>query len=276
MKRKASGTILEAAVRAAREAGELMRRNLNRPKRVQQATAHDIKLELDLRCQRMIGRALRAALPEAAVIGEEEGIGDPSSPWRWVVDPIDGTVNFHYGIPHACVSIALQEAGESRKSPAGAAYEDGYETRLGVVFDPFTDELWTAVAGQPARLNGRVIRVSDHRRLEESVIAVGFAKHRRWLEWMLPIFEHLAHRVRKIRMTGSAALALTYVASGRMDGYIESGVKLWDIAAGGLIVQQAGGVFWRRRIGDTGGFEMVASVEPLQRPLHRLRTSKSK
>ena len=100
--------VLAVAVRAARAAGALMRANLRSPKKVNVATAHDIKLELDVRCQRTIERILRRAFPQTSILGEEGIVGDPHAMSRWVVDPIDGTVNFAYGIPHACVSIALQ------------------------------------------------------------------------------------------------------------------------------------------------------------------------
>lgn len=263
---------LDAATRAARDAGDAMRRHLNRPKKVHSATRHDIKLELDVQCQHRIARILKPAFPDAAFLGEEGTEGNPDSPWRWVVDPIDGTVNFTHGVPHACVSIALQSRSETAPafSPDGAAYADGFATRLGVVFDPFTDELWTATDRGPARLNGRPIRVATTTRLSASVVALGFAKSRASLERMLPLFQHLVHRVRKIRIMGAAALSLTYVASGRFDAYVESGVRLWDIAAGGLLVQRAGGVFWRRELADRSGYAMLVGPAPLQRALRRL------
>src|SRR5437667_818500 len=138
-----------SAVRAARSAGALMRQHLQAPKRANLVTQHDIKLELDVRAQNLIQRILGRAFPEAAFLGEEGISGEADADWRWVVDPIDGTVNFAYGIPHACVSIALQErvlAGHSslvtRHSKA-----DPYRTLVGVVYDPFCDELWTATHG---------------------------------------------------------------------------------------------------------------------------------
>ncbi len=262
---------LACAVHAARLAGERMHRELRRPKKVHQATQHDIKLELDVQCQRLIERTLRAGLPQASILGEEGMVGDPGNPLRWVVDPIDGTVNFAYGVPHACVSIALQCRRRTEGGPgAGAVYEDGYETCAAVVLDPFTDDLWTATSHGPARLNGRRISTSSRVRLEESIVALGFAKKRSTLNRMLPVFESLVHRVRKIRIMGAAALSMTYVASARFDGYVESGVRLWDIAAGGLIIQRAGGVFWRREVGRDRTFEIVVSGPGLQRSLHRI------
>ena len=230
---------LDSSAAAARAAGSLMRQHLRRTKKVNEATAHDLKLDLDVRCQRLITRALAADFPDLPVLGEEgyDEIEVQNADFRWVVDPIDGTVNFAHGIPHACVCIALQA-----RMGAGPAQ---FETISGVVYDPFQDELWTALQGRPAKLNGRRIRVSRRQKLADSVVTMGFAKSQRTLDQMLPIFNDLIHRVRKIRLMGSAGLALTYVADGRFDAYLEAGVRLWDIAAGGLIVECAGGQFGR-------------------------------
>jgi myo-inositol-1(or 4)-monophosphatase len=179
-----------------------------------------------------------------------------------VVDPIDGTVNFAYGIPHACVSIALQQRGDGEE-----AFADGYETVVGVVYDPFSDEVWTAIRGQPARLNGRVIHVSRRRNLDESIVSIGFAKSRESLEATLPYFNQLVFRVRKIRMMGAAALGIAYVATGRFDAYIERGIRLWDIAAGGLILECAGGEFWRQPIPGAHSYRMVATNGLLRKTL---------
>lgn len=266
-------TLVAESARAAREAGALMRRNLRQTKRINESTQHDIKLELDVRCQRLIERILHKALPEASILGEEGTSGNPDFPLRWVIDPIDGTVNFTYGIPHACVSIALQCASDPAKKPTDLSYEDGFQTVLGVVYDPFTDELWTATEDGPALLNGKPIQVATRTRLNETIVALGFAKHTHTLNRMLPVFQRLVHRVRKIRITGSAALSFTYVASGRFDAYVETGVRLWDIAAGGLILQRAGGVFWRRAVDSSQTYEIVISAAPLQRTLHRMNAS---
>lgn len=257
-------TVLNGAVDAAKTAGAVMRRELHANKRANEVSQHDIKLELDVRCQAMIQRKLRQTLPEAALLGEEGINGDIDSEFRWVVDPIDGTVNFAYTIPHACVSIALQQ--RSGKAPA-TAYEDGFDTKVGVVYDPFQDELWTAVRGNTARLNGRIIRSSKRRKLDEAVVSIGFAKSKENLDATLPYFIDLVHKVRKLRMMGSAALALTYVACGRFDAYIERGIRLWDIAAGGLILECAGGKFWHQAVNKEHTFRMLASNKPLQKQL---------
>lgn len=252
-------------MQAARAAGVVMRKNLRLTKKVNSATLHDIKLDLDVRCQKFIERRLRKGFPQIAILGEEGISGNAEAAQRWVVDPIDGTVNFTYGIPHACVSIALQ----FRVRATGD--EDDYDTAVGVVYDPFADELWTAIRGGAAKLNGRVIRVSENGQLREAIVSIGFAKSRNSLEHTLPYFNKLVRRVRKVRLMGAAALALTYVATGRFDAYIERGIRLWDIAAGGLIVECAGGEFWREPIAGKYAYSMVASNGRLRRKLAALR-----
>jgi myo-inositol-1(or 4)-monophosphatase len=253
-----------SAVRAAQAAGKLMRRELNAVKKANEATQHDIKLELDVRCQKLIEKSLHSDFPQAALLGEEGVAGKPDAEYRWVVDPIDGTVNFTYGIPHACVSIAFQR---HINDPKAAGFPDGYQTQVGVVYDPFCNEMWTAIHRQPARLNGRIIRVSQRCKLDEAIVSIGFAKTREHLEMTLPYFNQLVHRVRKVRIMGAAALALTYVATGRFDAYIERGIRLWDIAAGGLIIECAGGEFWREPIPGEHAYRLIASNGPLRRQL---------
>lgn len=249
---------LNTAADAAGAAGELMRKNLNRAKRINSSEQHDIKLELDVRCQKLIERKLRAAFPGVAILGEEGTLGDPEAATRWVVDPIDGTVNFTYGIPHACVSIAFQERSSS----------GDFHTFAGVVYDPFTDELFTAVRGGPAKLNGKTIRVSSRTRLDEAIVSIGFAKSTASLERMLPQFNKLVYKVRKIRIMGAAALAMVYVAAGRFDAYVESGVRLWDIAAGGLILECAGGDFFNEPVGTDHTYRVIANNGELRKQLN--------
>jgi myo-inositol-1(or 4)-monophosphatase len=255
----------EAARTAARAAGALMRKNLGARKKVNAQATHDIKLELDVRCQQLIERTLARALPDIAVLGEEGESGADDSPARWVIDPIDGTVNYAYGLPHACVCIALQV----RSSGKAARVDDGYATVVGVVYDPFLDELWSAVAGDVARLNGRPIRISARTRLAEAMTAMGYGKNEQTMGIALRIFRRLSQRARKVRNMGSAGLALTYVAMGRFDAYVERGVSLWDIAAGGFIVERAGGEFWRERLPD-GSYRLIASNGKLRKQIRTL------
>jgi myo-inositol-1(or 4)-monophosphatase len=260
------------AVKAARAAGKVMRANWYAPKKINATEAHDIKLELDVRCQALIERTLASALPDIPVLGEEGNTGDTSAEYRWVIDPIDGTVNYAFGNPHAAVSIALQ--GPSDQWPAAGGKRasnlvtrnSGHVSIVGVIYDPFTDELWTTVVGQPTRLNGKVVRVSARARVEEAVIAFGFSKSQGNLEKCLPHFVRLTRRARKIRVMGSAALELSYVACGRLDAYIERTINLWDVAAGALLLENAGGEF-HAVAAPEGKLRMCADNGKLRRKL---------
>lgn len=241
----------------AREAGQLLRDHFGEVQKINQAEAHDIKLQMDVDCQRLIEKRLMAAYPSHSIVGEEECCGDPNSEYRWIVDPLDGTVNYTYGIPHFCVSIALQ-----KKQPEGRLASDmqGYESILGVVYDPMKNELFSSEKGGGTRLNGKPIRASDRACLEEAIMSVGFSKSDSAMEKGLGVYTSLTRRARKIRTMGSAALDLAYVAAGRMEVYLEFKVRLWDIAAGVLMVQEGGGaVKLRPYKEDAHTFEALAS-----------------
>jgi myo-inositol-1(or 4)-monophosphatase len=218
---------LVAAIGAAREAGKLLRENFGRPLKVNAKEAHDIKLELDVRSQDLITRLLLKSFPDHAILGEEGSAANDSNEFEWVIDPIDGTVNYFYGIPHFCISIALRHRGE---------------IIVGVIYDPMRDELWHAERGGVAYLNQRTINVSTHDDISEAVVSVGMSKTMIEVEVGLSIFYEMLTRARKCRLMGSAALDLAYVATGRFDAYIERSVNWWDIAAGVLLVECAGGV----------------------------------
>jgi myo-inositol-1(or 4)-monophosphatase len=217
---------LDAAENAARAAGRLLRQNFRGHKRVKVLAAHDIKLEIDVQAQELIGKLLLEEFPAHALYGEEGIVGDQSSDHQWIVDPLDGTVNYFYGIPHFCVSIALRLQNE---------------IVVGVIYDPVRDEMWTGQRGEISKLNGAPIHVSDRTALAEAVISIGLAKTGETINTNFPRLQQMIHRVRKCRVLGSAALDMAYVASGRMDAYIETGISLWDIAAGALLVENAGG-----------------------------------
>jgi myo-inositol-1(or 4)-monophosphatase len=220
-------TDLELATQAALEAGKLIRQNFGSDATVDEATHHDIKLALDKESQDLITGILLDSRPGDALYGEEGLAGNQDSERQWIVDPIDGTVNFFYGIPHFCVSIALRVAGE---------------IVVGVIHDPMVGETWTVEKGGPAMLNGRPIQVSKRVDLAESILYVGCGKDEEALRTGVERFHRASLRARKMRMMGSAALGMAYIASGRIDGYIESRISLWDIAAGQLLVETAGGM----------------------------------
>lgn len=217
---------LEIAIGAARAAGELLQSHFGRALDVNEFAAHDIKLDLDVRSQAVIEAILLGAFPEYAFYGEEGIAGNADSDWQWIVDPIDGTVNYFYSIPHFCISIALRQKRE---------------IMLGVIYDPMRDELWSVVRGGTPTLNGRPIVVSTRSQLSDAVVSVGFSKTKTTIAAGLPMLERYVSRARKCRLMGSAALDLAYVACGRLDAYIEQSVSLWDVAAGALLVEAAGG-----------------------------------
>jgi len=242
---------LTVSIQAARAAGKVMRDNWYLAKKINSAEAHDIKLELDVRCQALIEKTLARAFPQIPVLGEEGNTGDTTAEYRWVIDPIDGTVNYAYGIPHAGVSIALQHRAKSV---------------VGVIYDPFADELWTTIQGEPTRLNGKIVRVSNRTKIEDSIIAMGFSKSQDNLQKSLPHLIRISRRAKKVRIMGSAALELSYVASGRFDAYIERTINLWDVAAGMLLVENAGGEFYSVP-GPNGKLRMCADNGKLRKKL---------
>jgi len=217
---------LDAAEKAARAAGKLLRKNFGRPQRVNAVAAHDIKLQIDIQTQELITKLLLKEFPKHALYGEEGIVGDQSSEHQWIVDPLDGTVNYFYGIPHFCVSIALRLRNE---------------VMVGVIYDPIRREMWKGQKGETSKLNGDPVHVSDRADLAEAVVSVGLAKTGETINANFPLLQQMVHHVRKCRVLGSAALDMAYVACGRLDAYIEQGISLWDIAAGWLLVENAGG-----------------------------------
>ncbi len=221
-------SLLSTAIEAAHAAGKLQRENFGTDLAVNEMLKHDIKLDLDVRSQELITEILLKAYPDHCIKGEEGDSGNSDSDTQWIVDPIDGTVNYFYGIPHFCVSIAAKQNGEYV---------------AGVIYDPMMNETWAMEKGAVPTLNGKAIRVSDRAQLSDAVVTVGFSKSRAALEASFDRFKRISVEVRKTRMLGSAALALAYIACGRLDAYIEEQISEWDIAAGKLLLEAAGGCF---------------------------------
>jgi len=226
---------VNVAVRAARAAGNVILRYMNRIDglNIVEKQRMDFASEVDRLAEAEIVKELRRAYPSHAILAEESGAMG-KGPLTWVIDPLDGTHNYLRGIPHFSVSIALLEKGE----PV-----------YGVVFDPLRGELFTASKGDGAYLNDRRIRVSKREDLGGAMIATGYPyRQRQHLEAQLNMTRVLLGQAEDIRRSGSAALDLSYVAAGRYDGYFEIGLKPWDMAAGVLLVREAGG-----RYGDFAG-----------------------
>lgn len=222
--------------KAARKAAPKLRRDFGEVDALQVSRKGpaDFVSAADRAAERTIYEELKHARPDWGFLGEEGGTveGDPAKP-RWIVDPIDGTSNFLHGIPHFCVSIAVED-------PMGA--QGRPEITAGLVYQPLTDESFWAEKGRGAWLHDRRLRVSARREIADALIATGipFKGHGDFGEWRR-IYEAIGPEVAGIRRFGSAALDMAWVAAGRFDGYWETGLQRWDVAAGELLVREAGG-----------------------------------
>ena len=215
-------------VKAARLAGNVLLRNINRldSLTIVQKARLDYASDVDRDAEAVIIKELKRAYPQYAILGEESGF-QGSGQTMWVIDPLDGTSNYLHSIPHYCISIARVVEGEPHDA---------------VIFDPIRNELFTASKGAGALLNDRKIRVSPRKDLTGSLLLTGFApRERERASRQLSCLNSLLTQAEDIRRTGSSALDLAYIACGRADAYFEAGVKAWDIAAGILLVREAGG-----------------------------------
>jgi myo-inositol-1(or 4)-monophosphatase len=224
---------LEAALSAAKEAGEVLRKGFGWQHSIRYKGEVDLVTEVDEQAEQVISEILLGAFPAYGMLAEEGGSLAGEKDARWIVDPLDGTTNYAHGLPIFCVSVALERSGE---------------VVLGVVHDPIRDEVYVAERGGGATLNGEPIRVSDTEELIQALIATGFPYDRLKMPEALELFARFTAMTRGMRRLGSTALDLSYVAAGRLDGYYERGIWAWDIAAGGLILEEAGG-----RVTDYGG-----------------------
>jgi myo-inositol-1(or 4)-monophosphatase len=212
----------------AKKAGEILRSGYGQQHEINHKGAIDLVTEIDYLSEALILQELRTAFPEHQVVSEESGAQRGSDCCLWFIDPLDGTVNYAHNIPIFSVSIAYQEAGEMQ---------------LGVVFDPLRQECFSSERGKGARLNGAPIYVSQQTNLDQSLLVTGFSYDIRTREKNnLDNFARLALNSQGVRRLGSAALDLCYVAAGRFDAFWELSLSTWDIAAGSLIVEQAGGI----------------------------------
>lgn len=234
--------LVETAAEIAREAGAEIRRRVPGAREIAtKLNSVDLVTDTDQAVDRLISQRLHDAFPDHARLTEETGAtASENAPVCWVVDPLDGTVNFAHGVPHFAVSIAAVAGfhpGDTLDTPG-----PGAEILAGVVYDPMRDELFEATSNGPARLNGETIGVSPCTALAEALVASGFPYDRRErADEYLGEWRKLLPRCRDLRRAGAAALDLAYVAAGRFDAYWERGLHAWDIAAGILIVRRAGG-----------------------------------
>jgi myo-inositol-1(or 4)-monophosphatase len=222
--------MLNIAVKAARRAGAI----INRASQdigtltIKSKNFNDFVSEVDVAAERAIIDTLKDAYPTHGFLGEESGSTSHQSDFIWIIDPLDGTTNFLHGFPQYCVSIALRHKGEITQA---------------VIYEPNRNDLYTATKGRGAFLNDKRIRVSKCDKLQDALIGTGFPfRDFKYLDDYLSMFKSMIQKTTGIRRAGSAALDLAYVANGSLDGFWEIGLSAWDIAAGGLLVREAGGI----------------------------------
>lgn len=221
--------MLNIAIRAARSAGDLILRSADSigQLRIDQKGKNDYASEVDRAAERDIINIIRTAYPDHAILAEESGSHEGND-YVWVIDPLDGTTNFLHGFPQYCVSIALKIKGK---------------LEVAVVYDPLRDELFTAKRGGGAMLNNRRLRVTQPNSLKGALLGTGFPfKTDTHLDAYVNMFRALTTECAGIRRAGAAALDLAYIAAGRLDGFWEIGIMEWDMAAGILLIKEAGGV----------------------------------
>lgn len=222
--------ILNIATIAAKEAGEFIINELENvgQLKIEEKGRNDYVSEIDKEAERIIISTIRKYYPDHNILAEESGKHETPSKFEWIIDPLDGTTNFLHQLPHFAVSIAVKEKGKLMH---------------GVIFDPFKGELFSASRGDGARLNNYKIRVSGQKQLKNSLLATGFPYHNfDYVDAYLSSFKEFMLQTSGLRRAGSAALDLAYVACGRVDGFWEFNLKPWDIAAGALIISEAGGL----------------------------------
>jgi myo-inositol-1(or 4)-monophosphatase len=223
--------LLNFAIQTARDAGSILLEKLGRAKI---SNKGDINLvtEADLASEKLIIERVRSHYPRHAILAEESGAAEglntdgAKSEWRWIIDPLDGTTNYAHGYPCFCVSIGIERAGR---------------IEMGVVYDPTRDELFAAERGQGATLNDRAMRVSEVDDLNRAMLCTGFPYNVRERPQFVKHFENFTMQAQAVRRDGAAAIDLAYVACGRFDGFWEDGLQPWDVAAGLILIEEAGG-----------------------------------
>ncbi|WP_288062989.1 inositol-1-monophosphatase [Rodentibacter caecimuris] len=255
--------MLNIAIRAARRAGNVIAKNYERRDDIEtlQKGINDYVTNIDKAAEAEIIEIIRKSYPEHTVITEESGaIEGKDSDVQWIVDPLDGTRNFMNGLPHFAVSIAIRVKNR---------------TEVGVVYDPIRNELFTAVRGEGAKLNDVRLRVDAKRELQGAIVATSFPfKQPKLMPTQFAMMNALIEDAADFRRTGSAALDLCYVASNRVDGYFEMGIKAWDCAAGDLIVREAGGLVCDFEAGNSylrSGNIVAAPPRVLKEMLNKIR-----
>jgi len=240
--------LLNFAIQTARDAGSLLAERFGRALQVTNKSELDLVTESDLASERLIIDRIKTYYPRHAILAEESGASNPEdretqNEWLWIIDPLDGTTNYAHGYPCFCVSMGLEHNGRME---------------VGVVYDPMRDEMFTAERGAGASLNGRRIQVSAVRHLAGALLCTGFPYDVRERSEFARHFANFIMNAQGVRRDGAAALDLAYVACGRFDGFWEEGLKPWDVAAGALLVEEAGG-----RVSNYAGGPLSIYVPPI-------------
>jgi myo-inositol-1(or 4)-monophosphatase len=221
--------MLNIAIRAARAAGSLIVRYVDRVDslNIKEKARNDFVSDVDRMAEQAIIETIRRSYPDHEILAEESGASG-NSEFQWIIDPLDGTTNFLHGFPHYSVSVALRHRGQLDQ---------------GVVFNPISQELFTATRGSGAQLDNKRIRASTHKGLDQTLLGTGFPfRELQHLDSFMASMQAVIPHAAGVRRTGSAALDLAYVAAGRLDGFWEFGLAPWDMAAGALLVREAGGI----------------------------------
>ena len=223
-------SMLNIAIQAATQAAKVINLNLDRIDlvKVTKKSHNDFVTEVDKKSESIIIEHIEKYFPDHQIIAEESGIREKKSDFTWIIDPLDGTNNFIHGYPHVSISIALQQKSE---------------LKMALVYNSTTHEIFSAIQGKGAKLNNTRIRISQPKNLSRALIGTGSPfRANQPVEPYLNVFKEVIEHCSDIRRSGSAALDLAYVAAGKLDGFWESGLKIWDIAAGVLLVKEAGGI----------------------------------
>lgn len=222
--------MLNFAIETARDAGRVLLEKFGRSINISKKGEIDLVTEADLASEALIIERIKSHYPKHSILAEESGeaaITGGDGSWKWIIDPLDGTTNYAHGYPCFCVTIALEHRGE---------------VAIGVTFDPTRDELFAAEKGRGATLNGKPIRISSTEKLSDSLLVTGFPYNFKADRNFIGHFTDFLLRSRGVRRDGSAAIDLAYVACGRFEGFWEEGLNPWDVAAGKLLIEEAGGV----------------------------------
>jgi fructose-1,6-bisphosphatase/inositol monophosphatase family enzyme len=251
------------AVNAAFSAGKVIRASFGAAPHVEHTFPHDLKLWLDRAAEEEILRAIRTSFPAHAVLSEETGYQPGREPFVWIIDPLDGTVNFHHGMPFFCTSIACHAISAAAVDDLAHRLPDGKmlgDPIVGVVYDPMRDELFIGTAGRGASLNRAPLLVPETTRLDEAVVAVSFGAREESIACMSRLLPSLIRRARKVRSFGSTALDMVQVAAGRFGAFFQKGTNLWDFAAAAIVARAAGAVVEVKEY-SPDRFQVIACAE---------------